>query len=86
MVNPKEVSSSGMVARSFAKKIHPYNLKTDTAMKKSYQTPALHIVMLQHQTQLLDDSIQGLFTDSAPTGGWDAGGASSRQGDWEDED
>lgn len=55
-------------------------------MKKSYQTPALHIVMLQHQTQLLDGSIHGRFTDSAPTGGWDAGGASSRQGDWEDED
>lgn len=46
-------------------------------MKKSYQTPTLRIVLLQHQAQLLQASTttQGKFIDSAPSGGWDAGGA-----------
>lgn len=45
-------------------------------MKKSYQTPTLRIVLLQHQAQLLQASTtQGKFIDSVPSGGWDAGGA-----------
>jgi len=56
-------------------------------MKKSYQTPTLRIVLLQHQAQLLQASTtQGKFIDSAPSGGWDAGGASSRRGGWDDEE
>ena len=45
-------------------------------MKKSYQTPTLRIVLLQHQAQLLQASTtQGQFNDNTPSGGWDAGGA-----------
>ena len=56
-------------------------------MKKSYQTPTLHIVRLQHQTQLLQGTTtQGKFIDDAPSGGWDAGGANSRRGGWDDEE
>ena len=44
-------------------------------MKKSYQTPTLRIVLLQHQAQLLQSTTQGKFNDSAPSRGWDAGGA-----------
>lgn len=55
-------------------------------MKKSYQTPTLHTVRLQHQTQLLQGTTtQGKFIDDAPSGGWDAGGANSRRGGWDDE-
>ena len=57
-------------------------------MKKSYQTPTLYIVRLQHQTQLLQGTTttQGKFIDDAPTGGWDEGGANSRRGGWDDEE
>ena len=55
-------------------------------MKKSYQHPALHIVRLQHQAQLLQGTIQGKFSNDAPSGGWDTGGASSRRGGWDDEE
>lgn len=57
-------------------------------MKKSYQTPTLHIVRLQHQTQLLQGTTtQGKFIDDEPTGGWDEGGANSRRGGaWDDEE
>ena len=56
-------------------------------MKKSYQHPILYIVRLQHQTQLLQGTtIQGQFSNDAPSGGWDAGGASSRQGGWDDDE
>lgn len=56
-------------------------------MKKLYQTPTLHIVRLQHQTQLLQGTTtQGQFSDDAPTGGWDEGGANSRRGGWDDEE
>lgn len=48
-------------------------------MKKSYQTPTLRIVLLQHQALLLQSTTQGKFkgkfSDDAPSGGWDAGGA-----------
>ena len=56
-------------------------------MKKSYQTPTLHTVRLQHQTQLLQGTTttQGHFNDNTPIGGWDAGGANSRRGGWDDE-
>ena len=58
-------------------------------MKKSYQTPTLRIVLLQHQAQLLQASTtQGKFNDSAPSGGWDAGGAcvkGNRRGKWDDD-
>ena len=55
-------------------------------MKKSYQTPTLHTVRLQHQTQLLQGTTtQGKFTNGTPSG-WDAGGASSRRGGWDDEE
>ena len=55
-------------------------------MKKSYQTPTQHVVRLQHQTQLLQgtNTPKGKFSDDAPTGGWDAGGAGSRRGGWDD--
>ena len=53
-------------------------------MKKSYEKPALRVVMLQQQTQLLTGSTQGKFSDSGPAGGWDAGGAASRRGGWDD--
>ena len=56
-------------------------------MKKSYQTPTLRIVLLQHQAQLLQASTtQGQFNDNTPSGGWDAGGACSRRGGWDDEE
>jgi len=56
-------------------------------MKKSYQTPTLRIVRLQHQTQLLQGTTtQGKFNDSTPSVGWDAGGANSRRGEWDDEE
>ena len=58
-------------------------------MKKSYQTPTLRIVLLQHQAQLLQASTtQGKFIDSAPSGGWDAGGACVKdigRVNWDDE-
>ena len=58
-------------------------------MKKSYQTPTLRIVLLQHQAQLLQASTtQGKFIDSAPSGGWDAGGAGvkgNRRVIWDDD-
>jgi hypothetical protein len=53
-------------------------------MKKSYLKPALNIVILQHQTQLLQGTTtHGKFTNGTPSG-WDAGGASSRRGGWDD--
>ena len=56
-------------------------------MKKSYQTPTLHTVRLQHQTQLLQGTnTQGQFNDNTPSGGWDSGGANSRRGGWDDEE
>ena len=56
-------------------------------MKKSYQTPTLRIVRLQHQTQLLQGTnTQGQFNDNTPSGGWDSGGANSRRGGWDDEE
>ena len=57
-------------------------------MKKSYQTPTLRIVLLQHQAQLLQGTTtQGQFSDGEPTGGWDEGGANSRRGGaWDDEE
>ena len=56
-------------------------------MKKSYQTPTLHIVRLQHQTQLLQGTTpKGIFSNDAPTNGWDAGGANSRRGGWDVEE
>ena len=55
-------------------------------MKKSYQTPTLHLVMLQQQAQLLQNTApQGKFSNEGPAGGWDAGGAASRQDGWDDE-
>lgn len=56
-------------------------------MKKSYQTPTLRIVLLQHQAQLLQGStIQGRFIDGVPSSGWNARGACSREGGWDDEE
>jgi hypothetical protein len=57
-------------------------------MKKSYQSPTLHIVRLQHQTQLLQGTTttQGKFINDEPPGGWDEGGANSRRGGWDDEE
>ena len=56
-------------------------------MKKSYQTPTLHLVMLQQQAQLLQNTApQGKFSNEGPAGGWDAGGAASRQDDWDDDE
>ena len=54
-------------------------------MKKTYDKPTLHIVRLQHQAQLLQGTctIQGKFTNDAPTNGWDAGGAASRRRGWD---
>ena len=58
-------------------------------MKKSYQTPTLRIVLLQHQAQLLQGTTtQGQFSDDAPTRGWDAGGAGvkgNRRVIWDDD-
>ena len=57
-------------------------------MKKSYQTPTLRIVLLQHQAQLLQATTQGQFRDDAPSGGWDAGGAKvkgNRRVIWDDD-
>jgi len=56
-------------------------------MKKSYQNPATQIVLFQQTTQLLKNSqTTGKFSSGAPEGGWDEGGANSRQGGWDDED
>jgi hypothetical protein len=53
-------------------------------MKKTYENPILHIVRLQHPTQLLQGTTtRGLFSDDTPTSGWGAGGASSRQFGWD---
>jgi hypothetical protein len=42
-------------------------------MKRTYEKPAMSVVLLQHQAHLLQAS--GKFTNDAPTGGWDTGGA-----------
>ena len=46
-------------------------------MKRTYEKPAMSVVLLQHQAHLLQQSKQasGKFTSDAPTGGWDTGGA-----------
>ena len=42
----------------------------DKTMKKSYDKPTIHIITLQHSTQLLQARQKGRFTDEAPAGGW----------------
>lgn len=58
-------------------------------MKRTYEKPAMSVVLLQHQTHLLDVSAK--FTSDAPSSGWDAGGANVKgqqsnynvwDGDW----
>ena len=56
-------------------------------MKKSYEKPITQIVMAQHSANLLQTS--GKFTDSAPSGGWNEGGANANESDddtWEDDE
>ena len=42
-------------------------------MKKPYDEPTM--IAVQYQTNLLESSPKGKFTNDAPTGGWDVGGA-----------
>lgn len=43
-------------------------------MKKSYDEPVM--IAVQYQSYLLQTSpVKGKFTNDAPTGGWDIGGA-----------
>ena len=53
-------------------------------MKRTYEKPAMSVVLLQHQAHLLQESKQasGKFTNAAPTGGWDTGGAYVWDDDW----
>ena len=54
-------------------------------MKKSYQKPYIQHILMQHADTLLQGSPKGRFSDDRPSG-WDAGGANSRQGGWDDEE
>ena len=56
-------------------------------MKKTYNTPAIDIITLQHCTQLLQASQkQGQFTNDAPAGGWGEAQSKGWQGTdfWEE--
>ena len=55
-------------------------------MKKSYQRPYIQHIIMQHAAALLLGSPKGRFSEDGPAGGWDASGASSRQGGWDDEE
>ena len=55
-------------------------------MNKSYQRPYIQHIIMQHAAALLQGSPKGRFSEYGPSGGWDAGGANSRQGGWDDEE
>ena len=55
-------------------------------MKKSYQRPYIQNILMQHAATLLQGSPKGKFSDDRPAGGWDAGGANSREGGWDDQE